>query len=623
VAAEGTFLELMQRVRAGDETAALELHATYADQLQRIIRIRLTQSALRRQMDSIDICQSVFADFFVRTALGQYDLKSPTELLKLLATMGRNRLIHHAQKQRAARRDIRRVEGGAVEDFALPGGEGTPSQIVSARELLQQCQARLTADERALLEQRRAGQGWDEIAATSGKSKHRRRKRATGMPVSPGSSDGSMKHLATSSWPRSRFSSTSNASKPKGKTRDLAMNDFPTGLRRRMRFPLCLVVTLLPNSSLIADEKADEPLVIREIQRLGGKVCRSDNLPGRPITAIDFDGSQRVGDKDLFLLRRFKDLTALGLRFTRVTDVGLKEVREHKNLTVLNLSAPKITDTGLKELRELKKLKELYLRGTRTTDTGLKELKELNNLTTLVLSSTRITNAGLKELSELPNLTTLDLSLTRITDAGMKQIGTLKNLTWLNLIGTKITGASLKELGGLESLTTLNLRHTQIADRDLKHLRTLKSLRTLGLRGTRITDAGLKEIESLRGLTALYLGETVLTDAGLKDLQELKNLRELNLGATRVTDAGLKELRELKNLTLLNLTKTRITDAGLKEIKELKNLMELYLGETEVTDAGLKELQELKNLTTLDLSKTRVTEAGLKEIRGSLPKLTR
>jgi hypothetical protein len=63
VAAEGTFLEVMQRVRAGDETAALELHATYADQLQRIIRVRLTQPALRRQMDSIDICQSVLADF--------------------------------------------------------------------------------------------------------------------------------------------------------------------------------------------------------------------------------------------------------------------------------------------------------------------------------------------------------------------------------------------------------------------------------------------------------------------------------------------------------------------------------------------------------------------------------
>jgi RNA polymerase sigma-70 factor (ECF subfamily) len=170
MAADGPFLELLGRIRAGDETAALELHATYAEQLQRIIRVQLTQPALRRQMDSIDICQSVFADFFLRTALGQYDLQSPSELLKLLATMARHRLIYHAQKQRAARRDIRRVEAGAIEDFSLAGGGGTPSQIVSARELLQQCQERLNNDERLLLDRRRSGQSWDEIAAAVGKS---------------------------------------------------------------------------------------------------------------------------------------------------------------------------------------------------------------------------------------------------------------------------------------------------------------------------------------------------------------------------------------------------------------------------------------------------------------------
>jgi RNA polymerase sigma-70 factor (ECF subfamily) len=168
--AEGPFLELLRRIRAGDETAAVELHATYAEQLQRIIRVQLTQPALRRQMDSLDICQSVFADFFVRTALGQYDLQSPSELLKLLATMARHRLIHHAQKQKAARRDIRRVEAGAIEDFALAGSGGTPSQIVSAREILQECHARLSADERELVERRRSGQSWDEIAAAVGKS---------------------------------------------------------------------------------------------------------------------------------------------------------------------------------------------------------------------------------------------------------------------------------------------------------------------------------------------------------------------------------------------------------------------------------------------------------------------
>ncbi len=167
---DGAFLQLMQRLRVGDEKAALELHGLYAEQLQRIVRVRLTQPGLRRTMDSIDICQSVFADFFVRAALGQYDPRSPAELLRLLAAMARHRLIYHAKKQKAARRDMRRVEAGAIEDLSLAAAGGTPSQIISARELLQQCQQRLNEEERSLLEMRRAGRGWDEIGLAVGKS---------------------------------------------------------------------------------------------------------------------------------------------------------------------------------------------------------------------------------------------------------------------------------------------------------------------------------------------------------------------------------------------------------------------------------------------------------------------
>ena len=68
------------------------------------------------------------------------------------------------------------MEGGAVEDLAIPGAVGTPSQIVSARELMEQCQVRLSQAERTLLEQRRAGKSWDEIADESGKSPEALRK---------------------------------------------------------------------------------------------------------------------------------------------------------------------------------------------------------------------------------------------------------------------------------------------------------------------------------------------------------------------------------------------------------------------------------------------------------------
>lgn len=120
-------------------------------------------------MDSTDVCQSVMADFFVRTALGQFDLKSPEQLIGLLATMARNRVINHAKKQRAQRRDVGRLEGGDVADVQPAAAESTPSQIVAGRELLDAFRAMLTPDERDLAERRSRGEAWAEIAESLGR----------------------------------------------------------------------------------------------------------------------------------------------------------------------------------------------------------------------------------------------------------------------------------------------------------------------------------------------------------------------------------------------------------------------------------------------------------------------
>src|SRR2546421_684293 len=72
----------------------------------RFIRVRLTDPFLRRLVDSADICQSVLANFFMRVALGEYDLEEPKNLLNLLLTMARNRVINLArdnEKEKQAR----------------------------------------------------------------------------------------------------------------------------------------------------------------------------------------------------------------------------------------------------------------------------------------------------------------------------------------------------------------------------------------------------------------------------------------------------------------------------------------------------------------------------------------
>src|SRR5262245_14349631 len=92
-----SFTSLIRRVRAGDSAAAEELVRGYEGAIRRAVRVHLG-ARLRRALDSADICQSVLANFFVRAAAGQFDLEDPTQLLKLLVTMARNRLTDHARK---------------------------------------------------------------------------------------------------------------------------------------------------------------------------------------------------------------------------------------------------------------------------------------------------------------------------------------------------------------------------------------------------------------------------------------------------------------------------------------------------------------------------------------------
>jgi RNA polymerase sigma-70 factor (ECF subfamily) len=183
------FQVLLGRVRAGDEQAATELVRRYEPAIRRAARVRLVDTRLNRLLDSMDICQSVMASFFVRAALGQYELETPAQLLKLLATMTRNKLVNQVKGHGAHRRDFRRVEdrgGGGSGDTSFVGGvEGlagpdrTPSTEVANRELLAEARRRLSTDELSILERREQGREWAEIAAEMASSPEAIRKRYT------------------------------------------------------------------------------------------------------------------------------------------------------------------------------------------------------------------------------------------------------------------------------------------------------------------------------------------------------------------------------------------------------------------------------------------------------------
>src|SRR5438128_4906435 len=145
---ESSFRDLIDRVRARDEQAAAELVRLYEPTIRMAIRVRLSDPALRRLLDSMDICQSVLANFFVRAASGQFELDTADQLVKLLVTMAGNKLTNYALQQRAARRDQRRVEKAITNESALVDPGPSPSRIVVNKELLQECRRRLSEEER-------------------------------------------------------------------------------------------------------------------------------------------------------------------------------------------------------------------------------------------------------------------------------------------------------------------------------------------------------------------------------------------------------------------------------------------------------------------------------------------
>src|SRR5262249_30771240 len=173
------FHELVRRIRSGEDGAAAELVSRYEPTVRRIARVRLADERLRCRFDSMDICQSVFASFFARAALGQFDLERPEQLVSLLVRLSRRNLVDRAREEGAARRDYRRQHPEGIADLDFVQGGDSPSVEVETAELLREFRKRLSDDERAIAEQRALGRNWDQIAADRGGSPEAIRKQLT------------------------------------------------------------------------------------------------------------------------------------------------------------------------------------------------------------------------------------------------------------------------------------------------------------------------------------------------------------------------------------------------------------------------------------------------------------
>lgn len=172
------FHELMNRVQAGDPDAAAELIRHYEPDIRLEVRVRLRvqDGRVRRLLDSMDITQSVLASFFAGVAVGRLAPSDPRQLLGLLVTMARNKLLTQVRDQRRQRRDVRRVQSFEPETLNLAADVESPSQVVAGRELLGEFRKRLSDEEQQLSELRSRGESWMTIAAALGGTAEGRRK---------------------------------------------------------------------------------------------------------------------------------------------------------------------------------------------------------------------------------------------------------------------------------------------------------------------------------------------------------------------------------------------------------------------------------------------------------------
>ncbi|MBL8815165.1 MAG: hypothetical protein JNL58_03965 [Planctomyces sp.] len=176
---DSTFEDIIARIRRGDESAEAELFARYDSAVRRAARMKFMHARMQRLMDSEDIRQSVMRSFFVRVRAGNLELRTPGELVSLLLGMTAAKVTDHVRSLSAVKRGGHVTTGDLNDEVAerhqIP--ERMPDDRVADLEIERLVQSSMTEEERRIVDLRRDGSEWPDIAALLGISADAARKR--------------------------------------------------------------------------------------------------------------------------------------------------------------------------------------------------------------------------------------------------------------------------------------------------------------------------------------------------------------------------------------------------------------------------------------------------------------
>jgi len=182
-APQNSFVQLMERVRQGDQDAAREICRNYFERLVRLASKHMNEG-LRQKEDPADVVNSVLKSFFHRQRDRPFDVCSPESLWGLLAKITLRKCGHRVEHYLAARRDIRReaavpesvADSSAVESVGAIAREPSPDEVATFRDLLDELMRDMDDLEREIVRLRLENYSVPEISRKVGRSEHRVRK---------------------------------------------------------------------------------------------------------------------------------------------------------------------------------------------------------------------------------------------------------------------------------------------------------------------------------------------------------------------------------------------------------------------------------------------------------------
>jgi RNA polymerase sigma-70 factor (ECF subfamily) len=161
------FLELMDRLRAGDADAARAVYAKWACRLIELARVRLGLSLAGKE-DPEDVVQSAYRSFFRHYGAGRFHVEDWHDVWAVLATIAVRKCSRRVAYHLAARRDPRREEPRSFDELAA--SDPTPEQAAVLAETVERLLRGLDPPERAIVELSLQGYTVSEISERLGRA---------------------------------------------------------------------------------------------------------------------------------------------------------------------------------------------------------------------------------------------------------------------------------------------------------------------------------------------------------------------------------------------------------------------------------------------------------------------